>query len=55
MTKRLNIVLPEQTIRVLNRVAPRGNRSRLISDTVMYHVTEVQEQPGRTAQAGRAR
>jgi CopG family transcriptional regulator / antitoxin EndoAI len=36
--KRINI-LPEETIRVLDRVAPRGKRSRLISDAVLYYVT----------------
>ncbi len=39
MTKRLNIVLPEETIRVLDRVAPKGSRSRLISEAVMHYVT----------------
>ncbi len=39
MTKRINIVLPVETIRVLERVAPKGNRSRLISDAVMHYVT----------------
>ncbi len=39
MTKRINIVLPEETIRVLDRVAPKGNRSRFISEAVMHYVT----------------
>lgn len=39
MSKRINIVLPEDTIRVLDRVAPKGNRSRLISEAVMHYVT----------------
>lgn len=39
MTRRINIVLPEETIRVLDRVAPKGNRSRLISDAVIHYVT----------------
>jgi CopG family transcriptional regulator/antitoxin EndoAI len=39
MTRRINIVLPEETIRVLDRVAPRGNRSRLISEAVLHYVT----------------
>jgi CopG family transcriptional regulator/antitoxin EndoAI len=39
MTRRINIVLPEATIRVLDRVAPKGNRSRLISDAVIHYVT----------------
>lgn len=39
MTKRINIVLPVETIKVLDRVAPKGNRSRLISDAVIHYVT----------------
>jgi len=38
MTKRLNIVLPVETIRILDRVAPRGNRSRFISEAVLQYV-----------------
>lgn len=38
MTKRLNIVLPIETIRVLNKVAPKGSRSQLISDAVMFYI-----------------
>ncbi len=39
MSKRINIVLPEETIRVLDRAAPKGKRSRLISEAVMHYVT----------------
>ncbi len=39
MTKRINIVLPVETIKVLDRVAPKGNRSRLISDAVLHYVS----------------
>lgn len=38
MNKRINVVLPIETIKVLDRVAPRGNRSRLISEAVLYYV-----------------
>jgi CopG family transcriptional regulator/antitoxin EndoAI len=38
MTKRINVVLPVETIRVLDRVASKGNRSRLISAAVLYYV-----------------
>jgi CopG family transcriptional regulator / antitoxin EndoAI len=31
--------LPEETLRVLDRIAPRDNRSRLILDAVMDYVT----------------
>lgn len=39
MTRRINVILPEATVRVLDRVAPRGNRSRLIDEAVMYYVS----------------
>jgi len=38
MSKRINIMLPEGTIAVLDRVAPRGDRSRFISAAVLYYV-----------------
>ena len=38
MTKRINVVLPVETIKVLDRVGPKGNRSRLISEAVLYYV-----------------
>lgn len=38
MNKRINVVLPVETLRVLDRVAPKGNRSRLISEAVLYYV-----------------
>jgi CopG family transcriptional regulator/antitoxin EndoAI len=39
MTRRINVVLPEETVRVLDRVAPKGNRSRLISEAIVHYVT----------------
>lgn len=44
MNKRLNITLPEQTVRLLDRVAGKGQRSRLIDQAVHRYV----EQEGRT-------
>jgi len=38
MNKRINVVLPVETVKVLDRVAPRGNRSRLISEAVLHYV-----------------
>jgi len=38
MTRRINVVLPIETIRILNRVAPKGKRSRLISEAVLHYV-----------------
>ena len=38
MTKRINVVLPVETIKVLDRVAPKGSRSRFISRAVLHYV-----------------
>lgn len=38
MLVRINVILPEETLRLLDRVAPKGKRSRLISDAVMHYV-----------------
>ena len=36
--KRINITLPEATLRLLDRVAPRGDRSRFIKEAVHAYV-----------------
>ena len=38
MSKRINIMLPERTLAVLDKVAPRGNRSRFVSEAVLHYV-----------------
>jgi len=38
MSKRINIVLPDKTVAVLERVAPKGARSRFIDRAVMHLV-----------------
>ena len=38
MSRRLNIMLPDATVRVLDRVAPKGDRSRFISQAVLHYV-----------------
>ena len=38
MNQRLNITLPEQTVRLLDRAAPKGRRSRLIDEAVKQFV-----------------
>ncbi len=38
MTKRINVVLPVETLQVLDGLAPKGNRSRLISEAVLHYV-----------------
>src|SRR5947207_721347 len=38
MSKRLTIVLPEKTVAILHRVAPKGQRSAFISRAVLHYV-----------------
>lgn len=40
MNKRLNITLPEQTVRLMDRVAGKGQRSRLITQAVHRYIEE---------------
>ena len=38
MSKRINVILPDKTVAVLDRVTSKGNRSRFISRAVMHLV-----------------
>ena len=38
MRRRVNIILPEETIRLLDRAAQRGERSRLIDQAVRRYL-----------------
>ena len=38
MSKRVNVILPDTTVAVLDRVAPRGKRSTFISEAVLHYV-----------------
>lgn len=38
MTKRINVILPQQTLSVLDRVTTRGNRSHFITRAVHFYV-----------------
>ena len=38
MHRRINVTLPEETVRLIDRVAERGDRSRLIDQAVKYFV-----------------
>ena len=39
--RRINITLPEETIRLIDRVARKGDRSFLISQAVRHYVASV--------------
>lgn len=38
MAKRINIILPDKTVSVLDRVTKKGNRSRFIDRAVLHYV-----------------
>jgi CopG family transcriptional regulator/antitoxin EndoAI len=38
MSRRINVILPDATLAVLDRVARKGARSRLISQAVLHYV-----------------
>jgi CopG family transcriptional regulator/antitoxin EndoAI len=40
MHKRVNVTLPEETIRLIDRSADHGNRSRFIDEAVKYFVRD---------------
>ena len=38
MSKRVNIIFPDATLKILDRVAGKGDRSRFISQAVLHYV-----------------
>ena len=38
MNKRINVILPEATVAVLERVSSRGNRSALIDRAIQHYI-----------------
>lgn len=43
MYRRINVTLPEETIQLLDRIATKGDRSRLIDEAVRYYITETEK------------
>ena len=41
MHHRINITLPEETVRLIDRVAVKGDRSRFIAEAVIHYVSTV--------------
>lgn len=41
MHRRINITLPDATVRLINRVARKGDRSFLISEAIRHYVASV--------------
>lgn len=40
MYRRINITLPDDTVRLIDRVASKGDRSRFIAEAVRHYVTK---------------
>ncbi len=41
MHRRINITLPEETVKLMDRISRKGDRSRLINEAVQRYVREV--------------
>jgi len=59
---RINVSLPEETVRLMDRVAPKGDRSYLVNEAVTRYIAQVGRerlrrrlQEGATARADRDR
>lgn len=56
MRRRINITLPEETVRLIDRVAKKGNRSRFLDALVRFHLgTKSRQKLRRELQAGYTR
>lgn len=40
LRKRINVILPRDTLRLMSRATRKGNRSRFIDDAVRYYIKE---------------
>jgi CopG family transcriptional regulator/antitoxin EndoAI len=41
MHRRINVTLPEETVKLIDRVSAKGDRSRLIDHAVKQYITEI--------------
>ena len=41
MHRRINVTLPEETVRLMDRVSERGDRSKLINEAVRRYIQEI--------------
>ena len=41
MYQRINVTLPKQTVKLIDRVSKKGNRSRLIDEAVKHFIATV--------------
>jgi CopG family transcriptional regulator/antitoxin EndoAI len=41
MHRRINVTLPEETVRLMDRVSEKGDRSKLINEAVRRYIKEI--------------
>lgn len=41
VSKRVNVVLPEETLQMIDRIVEHGNRSALIDEAIRFYIDEV--------------
>jgi len=41
MHRRINVTLPEETVRLMDRVSAKGDRSKLINEAVRRYINEI--------------
>ena len=41
MHRRINVTLPEETLKLMDRVSPKGRRSRLIHEAVRLYIKQM--------------
>jgi CopG family transcriptional regulator/antitoxin EndoAI len=44
MYRRLNITLPDKTLKMLDQFAPKGDRSSFINEAIQSYIAQIQKQ-----------
>lgn len=44
MYRRLNITLPDKTLKMLDKFVPKGDRSSFIDEAIQHYIAQVQKQ-----------
>lgn len=43
MYRRINITLPEETVQLIDRMVPKGDRSHFINEALKYYIAQTQK------------
>lgn len=44
MYRRINVTLPSETLQLLDRLAPKGDRSRFIHEAIQHYIAQIQKE-----------